>query len=202
MFTPYPTLNIDTGLKVNRMNWHIRYAAHVIREGGIIAYPTEGVWGLGCDPWHSGAVERLLRLKSRPMHKGLIVVTGQRDQLTPLLEQLSHPHLHQLDSTWPGPVTWVIDDTKNWMPEWIKGHFPSVAVRVSDHALVSKLSEQLGHPLVSTSANPAGHPPAKNSLQVRQYFSNALDYILPGQLGIRQQPSEIRVLGSGKRLRV
>lgn len=143
-------------------------AARVVREGGVIAYPTEAVWGLGCDPWNEDAVYRLLALKARPVEKGLIVVAANIHQLDFLLEDLPDVWLDRLAGTWPGPNTWLVPHQER-LPEWVTGVHESVAVRVTDHPLVQELCHLTG-PLISTSANPAGRPAARTRLRVEQYF--------------------------------
>ncbi|MBU0901222.1 MAG: L-threonylcarbamoyladenylate synthase [Gammaproteobacteria bacterium] len=180
-------------------NWQIQQAALVVRNGGVIAYPTEAVWGLGCDPWHAEAVERLLELKDRPMHKGLILVAGDIEQFDFLLEDLPEIWLARLAGSWPGPNTWLVPH-QNRLPEWISGQHNSVALRVSDHPQVRALCRLTG-PLVSTSANPAGRPSARSRLRVEQYFPGQLDAVLGGALGGRKNPSLIRDLITGDVIR-
>ncbi|MDD2161924.1 MULTISPECIES: L-threonylcarbamoyladenylate synthase [Pseudomonas] len=180
-------------------NWQIQQAALVVRNGGVIAYPTEAVWGLGCDPWHADAVERLLELKDRPMHKGLILVAGDIEQFDFLLEDLPEIWLARLAGSWPGPNTWLVPH-QNRLPEWISGQHNSVALRVSDHPQVRALCRLTG-PLVSTSANPAGRPSARSRLRVEQYFPGQLDAVLGGALGGRKNPSLIRDLITGDVIR-
>ncbi len=180
-------------------NWQIQQAALVVRNGGVIAYPTEAVWGLGCDPWHAEAVERLLALKDRPMHKGLILVAGDIEQFDFLLEDLPEIWLARLAGSWPGPNTWLVPH-QNRLPEWISGQHNSVALRVSDHPQVRALCRLTG-PLVSTSANPAGRPSARSRLRVEQYFPGQLDAVLGGALGGRKNPSLIRDLITGDVIR-
>lgn len=172
-------------------NWHLQQAVARVRDGEVIAYPTEAVWGLGCDPTDGDAVRQILTLKSRPQHKGLVVVAADLDQLGSWLQPLSASHQAQVEATWPGPVSWVLpchDD----VPQWVRGRHSSIAVRVTDHPLVRALCQQVG-PLISTSANPAGRQPARSALAVRQYFQDNV-HILPGNLGGRRQPSTIRTL--------
>ena len=166
-------------------SWRVRQMAKVVRGGGVIAYPTEAVWGLGCDPWNEAAVRRLLALKSRPMHKGLILVAARATQFDFLLNDL--------------PAEWLVPH-RNRLPAWITGRHASVALRVSDHPLVRELCAQTG-PLVSTSANPAGRPSARSRLRVEQYFHGQLDGVLGGELGGRRNPSLIRDLASGQVIR-
>jgi len=180
-------------------SWRVQQMAQVVRRGGVIAYPTEAVWGLGCDPWDSTAVFRLLALKQRPMSKGLILVADNIRQFDFLLADLPQVWQDQLASTWPGPTTWLVPH-QNRLPEWITGGHPGVAIRVSDHPLVRDLCALTG-PLVSTSANPSGRPPALNRLRIEQYFAGQLDGVLDGRLGGRKNPSQIRDLLSGAQVR-
>lgn len=180
-------------------SWRIQQVARVVRAGGVIAYPTEAVWGLGCDPWAADAVQRLLELKMRPMEKGLILVAAHIDQFDFLLEDLPERWLDRLAGTWPGPNTWLVPHRER-LPEWITGQHDSVALRVSDHPLVARLCALTG-PLVSTSANPAGRPAARSRLRVEQYFPGQLDAVLNGPLGGRRNPSTIRDVRSGEVIR-
>lgn len=180
-------------------SWRVQQAAQVVRAGGIIAYPTEAVWGLGCDPWDSTAVYRLLALKQRPLEKGLILLADNIRQFDFLLADLPQVWQDQLAGTWPGPNTWLVPH-QDRLPQWLTGQHSTVALRVSDHPLVRDLCALTG-PLVSTSANPAGKPPALSRLRIQQYFAGQLDDVLPGALGGRKHPSQIRDLLSGKVIR-
>lgn len=179
--------------------WQIQQITQKVRRGAVIAYPTEAVWGLGCDPFNATAVARLLALKERPEHKGLILVAASIEQFAWLLEGLTVGEMTQLSDSWPGPNTWLVPH-QNRVPEWITGAHDSVAIRVSAHPLVARLCAQTG-PLVSTSANPSGLPPAKSRLRIEQYFHGQLDAVLSGALGQSSKPSTIRDLRSGQVLR-
>lgn len=181
--------------------WHLNQAVRALNNGGVIAYPTEAVWGLGCDPFDAEAVARLLRLKRRPMHKGLILVAAELSQIRPLLAALDARQRQQLDETWPGPVTWLLPDPADWVPAWVKGRHDSVAVRVSDHPGVRALCNAFGGPIVSTSANPSTAQPARSRLKVSAYFGCRVDYIVPGKLGGLDRPTQIRDIGSNKFIR-
>lgn len=171
-------------------DWQLREAARALRRGGIIAYPTEAVFGLGCDPGNQEAVLRLLALKHRSISKGLILVAAHFDQLTPWVA-LSEKNLPSwVLQSWPGPHTWLLPATAT--PGWLTGTHRSLAVRVSAHPLVSRLCETWGGALVSTSANPAGKHPARDRLGVRRVLPQGIDYILPGQVGSLTQPTPIR----------
>jgi L-threonylcarbamoyladenylate synthase len=179
--------------------WQRQRVAGVVRAGGVIAYPTEAVWGVGCDPWNEDAVYRLLALKARPVEKGLILVAGRMEQFDFLLDGLPSAWLAQLRQSWPGANTWLVPH-QGLLPEWISGRHDSVALRVSAHPEVAALCALTG-PLVSTSANPAGRPAARSRLRVEQYFHGQLDALLGGALGGRRNPSLIRDLRTGQVVR-
>lgn len=182
-------------------DWQLSLAVKAIHAGGVIAYPTEAVWGLGCDPWSTDAVHRILELKQRPVEKGLIVVAGSVDQIRFLLDPLPREQQQKALSYWPGPYTCLLPDLLHQLPQQVRGRHSSIAVRVSDHPLVQALCEAAGSPLVSTSANPAGRQPARHSWQVRRYFPTGLDCLVPGQAGRYRQPSRIIDIVSGQQLR-
>jgi L-threonylcarbamoyladenylate synthase len=179
------------------LNPRIRHTADVMRRGGVVAYPTEAVWGLGCNPFDRAAVEFLLSLKQRPMHKGLILIAADIRQLMPFIDHLDDLQRQKLKNTWPGPVTWLVP-RNHLAPRWVTGDFPTLAVRVTDHPLAAGLCRAFGAPIVSTSANPQGLEPARDHLTLRRYFGQQLDAITPGAVGKRDKPSEIRDLLTGE----
>ena len=179
----------------------IRRAADCLHRGGILAYPTEAVWGLGCDPFDREVVLRLLQIKNRQAEKGMILIAASMQQLGALLEPLDDGQRKQLAATWPGPVTWLLPDPQELIPWWIKGDHATVAVRVSAHPVVQALSLAFSGPLVSTSANIAGRRPATSRLQLVKQLGASVDHILNGPLGGHGAPSVIRDLTSGMRLR-
>ena len=166
----------------------------------MLAYPTEGVWGLGCDPDNASAVQRLLALKGRSAGKGLILIAASVDQVRSLLRGLSPLQLQPILASWPGPVTWLVPAPPGF-PAWITGGKPTLAVRVSAHLGVVALCRAFGGPIVSTSANPSGRAAARTELAVRRYFRERLDGLLPGELGGLQGPSEIRDALTGRIIR-
>lgn len=167
----------------------------------VIAYPTEAVFGLGCDPDSEQAVEALLALKQRPREKGLILIADSYEQLLPYIDdtQLSAERREQIFASWPGPVTWVMP-AKPTTPQWLTGRFSSLAVRVSDHPLVKALCRQYGKPLVSTSANLTTLPPCRTAGEVRLQFGEDFP-VLEGEVGGRQNPSEIKDAATGELIR-
>ena len=175
-------------------------ALSALRSEGVVACPTEAVWGLSCDPDSEAAVSRLLALKQRPVEKGLILVAASESQLAFLLADLDPAQRATLSASWPGPNTWLVPHHGRVQP-WVHGRFPSVAVRVSRHPVVKALCEAWGGPLVSTSANPAGAQPPRAGFQVARYFGGSLDGMLPGEVGGASGPSQIRDLVTGALVR-
>jgi len=175
-------------------------AARWVRSGGIIAYPTEAVFGLGCDPADPLAVSRLLAIKQRSINKGLILVAANQQQLTPWIQPLSTAHEALLQRSWPGPNTWLVPAADN-CPAWLTGKHSTLAVRVTAHPLVRALCNRLDSALVSTSANISKLQPARSVLEVQLRFAALIDYILPGQTGSTAQPTPIKDLLSGRIVR-
>lgn len=178
--------------------FRLRLAALALRQGEVVAYPTEGVWGLGCDPDNEAAVQHLLRLKNRPLHKGLILVAASREQLQPYLHHLGPAQLQTLTSRWPGPHTWLVPANER-VPPWISGGHDRVALRVSAHPLVVALCQAFGGPIVSTSANPSGRRAATSALAVQLQFPDLLR--VPGSLTAPGKPSTICDLETGQTIR-
>lgn len=174
---------------MNQLN--LKKAATTLQSGGVIAYPTEAVYGLGCDPMNQLSVQKILRLKNRPAGKGLILIAASFEQLEPYLDTLTPSLFAKVMSTWPGPTNWLLPPNFA-TPKILRGDFKLQAMRVSNHPMVQALCKQFGGAIVSTSANVSGRPAATTALQVRLRFSNKLDYILPGEVGSQKKPCEIR----------
>ncbi len=185
-------------MKVNGLR--LRTAARAVRSGGIVAYPTEAVFGLGCDPLGERAVRRLLAIKRRPAHKGLILIAADFAQLEPFLLPLTSADHAKIAATWPGPYTWLIP-ARPATPRWLRGRYDTLAVRVTAHPLAAALCRACGHPLVSTSANLSGRSPARTALAVRRQLGQSLDYVLSGPAGGADKPTEIRDLRTGRQVR-
>jgi L-threonylcarbamoyladenylate synthase len=178
--------------------FHLQQAVISLKAGGVIAYPTEGVWGLGCLWTEEAAINEILRLKQRPLEKGMIVLCSQLADIERFLLPLAEKDIAQIEQYFPYPVTWVLP-CKLSVPESVRGLHTSIAVRFSRHPQVLALCAKVG-PIISTSANPAGLAAAMSILDVRHYFHDQLSYILPGELGGYSKPSEIRTL-DGRRVR-
>lgn len=179
----------------------ISQAATRLLAGDVLAYPTEAVWGLGCDPENEDATLRLLAVKERPVDKGLILIAGSLAQVAHLLAPLTEQQRQTLWATWPGPTTWLVPDSRNLVPRWIKGDHDSVALRLTAHPLAAQLCLAFGRPLVSTSANLAGHPAARTAEEVLTQLGSRIDGLVVGELGQEARPSRIIDLVSGVTLR-
>lgn len=180
--------------------FRLRQALSALRSGGVIAYPTEAVWGLGCEPMNERAVLRLLALKRRDWRKGLILIGSAFEQLEPYVELPSKSALKRALATWPGPSTWVFPASE-YAPMWISGEHDSIAIRVTAHPVAAALCRAYGGALVSTSANRSDQPPARSATQVRLAFGDALSAVVPGALGGLDRPTTIRHVASGMILR-
>jgi L-threonylcarbamoyladenylate synthase len=178
----------------------IRRAARVVRAGGIVAYPTEAVFGLGCRPDDRAAVLRLLALKRRSPRKGLILIAATLEQLAPYVSLPPEPARSTVLGSWPGPHTWILD-ARRTAPRLLSGGRGSLAVRVTAHPVARELCLRAGGALVSTSANLSRRPPHRNLLRLRRELGRAVDYVLAGPLGGAARPTTIRDARSGRTLR-
>lgn len=178
-------------------------AAAPLRRGAVIAYPTEAVWGLGCDPADEAAVLRLLALKRREVEKGLILVAARFAQLQRWIDFDALPAGRQADvlASWPGPHTWIVPASAA-APRWITGAHAGIAVRVSAHPVVVALCDAFDGALVSTSANPAGAPPPARLQDFDAGLLDALDGVVSGQTGGLARPTAIRDALTGDALRL
>jgi len=178
----------------------VQQGVQFLRRGQVIAYPTEAVYGLGCDPRNPSAVQSILELKARDPGAGFILVADHFEQLKPYLAPVDHHILEPALASWPGPVTWLIQKAQD-IPEWLSGKHETIAVRVSAHPVCRALCTELRSPLVSTSANPAAREPARSAEQVSGYFGQRIAGIVEGELGDSPGPTEIRDLASGRVIR-
>jgi L-threonylcarbamoyladenylate synthase len=176
-----------------------RLRAH-LKQGGVIAYPTESCYGLGCDPRNRRAVMKILRLKGRPQHKGLILIGSDFSQFKSYVAPLNQGQWQEVSADWPGPVTWLLPAPRI-TPAWLRGRHHSIAVRVTAHPLAARLCHVLGMALVSTSANRSGQRPARSYKECVHLFGDRV-LTLAGLVGRRRRPSTIRDLQTGKAVRV
>lgn len=180
--------------------WQLRQAARALHTGGVVAYPTETVFGLGCDPLDAEAVETILQLKRRPIEKGLILIGANLQQLLPYINVEDQTLLEKLEQTTDRPTTWICPAREN-TPRWLSGQHNSIAVRITSSSIAKALCRQFGGAIVSTSANPSGLKPARNRFTVQRYFGEQLDYILGSSCNQGAQPSQIIDLISGQVIR-
>ncbi|QUM78922.1 threonylcarbamoyl-AMP synthase [Moritella sp. 5] len=165
----------------------------------VIAYPTEAVFGLGCDPMSEKAVQRLLSIKQRPVEKGLILIAANLSQLNDYVDLtlLSTTQIDHINQTWPGPATWVMP-AKSQVPKWLTGQFDSIAVRVSAHPTVQALCTAFGGPITSTSANLTGRTPCVTAAEVNRQLASLLGAVVDEPVGGLAQPTTITDALTGK----
>ncbi|GGI91859.1 L-threonylcarbamoyladenylate synthase [Shewanella gelidii] len=177
-------------------------ASSTLDAGGVIAYPTEAVFGLGCDPNNRDAIEKILQLKRRPWEKGLILVASDMQQLDAYVDfsALTLAQLAETQAKWPGPFTFLMPKSKTLLP-LLCGQFETIAVRVSAHPVVREICDHFGGAIVSTSANHAGEEPALTVAEIESIFEHEIDAVITGALGDNPQPSTIIDIQTGKILR-
>ena len=179
--------------------WALNRFIHAVSRGAVFGYPTDTIWGFGCHPLMAQSVAHILQIKNRSPEKGLILLSSQleycadyvdadTDQLRPARDPLKQP------TTWLVPASQIC-------PPWIRGNFPTVAIRITNHPLLQYLCDRLEAPIVSTSANRTGCATVRNQLQMRRQFGDRLDYIVTGFTTGSGKPSEIKSLASGTSLR-
>lgn len=174
----------------------IRRASRLLHSGGVIAYPTEGVFGLGCLPNNATAVYKILEMKGRDVSKGLILIASDARQLDDWID-LGDADIPNTESN---PTTWIVPAT-DAAPSWIRGAHETVAVRLTTHPIARALCEEAASCIVSTSANLSGHPPARNATVLRRQFGPLVDYVVPGQCGPARGASEIRDIRTNRIVR-
>lgn len=184
---PYTTL--DTAKAVERL-----------QAGEVIAYPTEAVYGLGCDPRNERAIHRILELKGRQSSAGFVLIASRFSQLEPWISPLGPELIERAMQAWPGPVTWLIPRAPH-VPDLVAGSHLTIALRITAHGPSRELCDAFDSALISTSANPSADPPARSAQQVAAYFGERIAGVLAGELGNSDKPSEIRDLISGKIIR-
>lgn len=176
----------------------LKHVAEVLCSGGIIAYPTEGVYGLGCLPDDDAAVERVLRLKQRAAGKGLILIAAAAEQLDGWIDLPAGRSLPEPDPAYP--ITWIVPPGP-FVHSLLSGENIDIAVRLTTNLVARSLCDAVDSPLVSTSANLTGRPTARNRYVLRRQFMQRVDYVVPGDCGPHDGPSEIREFMTGKVLR-
>ncbi len=172
----------------------------VIERGGLVAYPTEAIFGLGCDPFNDRAVQLVLELKQRPIEQGVILVAANLVQLEEFIKPELPEHLDRAMTSWPGPDTWIFPASDS-VPAGIVRSDSTVAVRVTAHPSPQMICRALGRAIVSTSANLRGQAPARNAAAVARIFGSKIDCVLDAPVGGDSNPSQIRIAATGEIIR-
>lgn len=166
-------------------------AITALKKGLIIAYPTEAVYGLGCDPFNPKAVKKLYTLKERPEGKGIILVAANWDQLKTLIAKDTPTEaIARAQATWPGPYTWIFPAAEH-LPIDLCGPQKTIALRISPHPVVRALCYSFGAPIVSTSANKSGQEPARAPSDLSPTLCKQIEVILPGRVDTKSKPTQI-----------
>lgn len=164
-------------------------AKQVLDSDGVICYPTEGVWGLGCHPQSQRGFEKLLQIKSRDINKGVILIAATITQLSPYVT-IAETLKPQLLELWPGFITCVLPKSAD-CPSYLSGRFDTIAARVSAYSVICDLCYRVGSALISTSANRSGESPVRSLAEAKQTFNNNVDYYVDAKLGGEQKSSKI-----------
>ncbi|NOR51559.1 MAG: tRNA threonylcarbamoyladenosine biosynthesis protein RimN [Gammaproteobacteria bacterium] len=179
--------------------YQLRLAARYLSGGAVISYPTESVYGLGCDPLNIDAIRHILAIKQRDWTKGLILIAASLEQISPYIDP-GFAITEEMEQSWPGAVTWIVPAHPDVPLELTGGH-STIAIRVTAHPVASALCRAFGSAVVSTSANISGHPVIRTTTKLHKSFGRTIDYYLPGELGAGLNPSEIRSAITGEVLR-
>ena len=176
-------------------------AKATLEHSGVIAYPTEAVFGLGCNPLDEAATHKVLSLKSRVPEKGLILISYDWESFMPWADDLPIDALQEAESKTPHPVTWLVRKS-SLVPSWVHGEHDKVAIRVVQHADAKAICQAFGGPIVSTSCNPEGLPPARSVEEAQAFFGEEIEYYFSSPVGPFKNPSEIRDSVTHESLRV
>ena len=168
----------------------IDQAAALLRAGAVLTYPTEGVYGLGCDPDDRTAFDKVFALKQRPPEQGVLLIAASFEQVADWIGDAPLEAIARARATWPGPYTWIFPRSSR-VPDWIAGAHRGIALRVTAHAPAAALASAFGGPIVSTSANRHGEPPARDANEAAHIFGDALDGVLDAPLGGLDRPTPI-----------
>lgn len=169
-------------------DFSIRHAAHIIRHGGIVAYPTDTIYGLGCDPYNAEAVARVNHIKQRPLNKYFILLAASIEQIRPLVVLTGEQE--KIITQTNEPTSWIVSASQ-YAPPWLIDKNHMLTIRISKHEDVQRLCQALGHAIISTSANLSGKKPANNSLELHKYFQHKVDKILLANKQTASKPSKI-----------
>ena len=178
--------------------WQIKKLGKAVLQGAVFAYPTDTIWGFGCHPLDFNSVSRILAIKQRPVEKGLILLSSNLSYLRPYITStLSNKDIRNLQTITKQPTTWLVEASKD-CPDWLRGEFPTIAVRLTNHPFVRQLCDAIDAPLVSTSANRSGLPTVENANQARKQFARELDCVVKGFNTGGRRASKIKSLATKK----
>jgi L-threonylcarbamoyladenylate synthase len=172
--------------------WALNRFAHAVSQGAVFGYPTDTIWGFGCHPLIASSVARILQIKNRSPDKGLILLSSRLEYCSTYLG-LDGEALDPIQQAADHPTTWLVPASES-CPVWIRGNYPTVAIRITNHPLLEFLCDRLQAPIVSTSANRSGKATVRNSVQMRKQFGDELDFIICGFATGSNRPSEIKSL--------
>ena len=175
----------------------VREAAEAVLRGGVIAFPTDTVYGLSCSLMDPAAVEFVYRLKKRPSHLSVIALLPEPDAVHPLVDALPEAGEALIKKFWPGPLS-IIFKASSLVPLRVRGERGTIALRVPKHPLCEALLEAVGGPLVSSSANLSGQPPCADADEIRRVFGNQLDVVLDGGASTDSVPSTVVDVSGGR----
>jgi len=181
--------------------WAIKRLGKAVEDGAVIAYPSDTIWGFGCHPLLASSVIRILNIKQRPVGKGLILLSSRLEYCRPYIDpDLSDEQMSLIDQGGQSPTTWLVPAAYR-CPVWLKGGFPTIALRITNHPFVEAICNEMCSPIVSTSANRHRRSPVRNALQARRQFGEELDYIVSGFNTGTNRASEIKSLDTGNIIR-
>lgn len=176
-----------------------RHLAAYLKRGGVIAYPTESCYGLGCDPSNRRAVQRILKLKRRPQRKGLILIASHYRQVAPYIQPLTPVEQARLQADGAQAITYLMP-VKPSCPRWLRGKHDTLAVRLTAHSFARNLCRSVNQALVSTSANRSGMRATKTYAECQRIFGKSV-WVLRGNVGKRKRPSTIKAWGGDRIVR-
>jgi len=183
---------------MNQFSLELKKIHKILVNGGVIAYPTESVFGLGCDPSNKQAVARILEIKNRTLEKGFVLLTPSIARISGWVK-MDKKQLTTFSSPSKRPTTYIVPASVV-APKWLAVK-NTLAIRLTNDPFIKSISDMLGLPIVSTSANLHGENPCKSAEEVQKTMGSQLDYIVFKQTGPFNNPSTIVDLSSGKTIR-
>ena len=159
---------------------HLERIAELLQKDGVIAYPTDTLFGLGCLASRKKAVDRIFQIKGRDAKKPMSLLCADLAMLTKMTRHLEQPTFRLLRHCLPGPYTFLLPASREvprWMESKGKAH-PIVGLRIPDHPFCRELTALLGEPIVTTSCNRSGEPPLQTAWEIEEELGHALDLVV------------------------